>query len=88
MLPRCIGSTWRAPPGAATLYVLRCSSLPVSVALLLMMASSWLRGRILALFPLGRRGTRVAATSGLVAQHSQRFRCDWSYPPLTLTGLL
>jgi hypothetical protein len=65
--------------------------LPVPVTLLLMMAS-WLRGHILALLTLGHRGPRVtaatcvAATSGLVAQHSQYSTCDGSYPPLT--GLL
>jgi hypothetical protein len=51
--------------------------------------ASWLRGRVLALLTLGHRGPRVAAatcvaaTSGLVSQHSQYSTCDGSYPPLT-----
>ena len=52
------------------------------IGLLLIMAS-WLRGCIMALLTLGRRGPRVAATSGLVVQHSQHSTCDGSYPPLT-----
>jgi hypothetical protein len=62
----------------------------VSVALwsifLLLMMASWLRGRVLALLTLGYRGPRVAATSGIVAQHSQHSAVDGSYPPLA--GLL
>lgn len=58
--------------------------LPVTVALLLIMAS-WLRGRVLGLLTLLHR-PRVAAKSVLVAQHFQYPAGYRNYPPLS--GLL
>jgi hypothetical protein len=58
----------------------------VTLPLPLLVLASWLYRGLLALLCLRHCGPRVAATSGIVAQHSQHSAGDGSYPPLA--GLL